>query len=352
MKRILKWIVRIVLVLLILGFTWGFISYWRSTNECEKQTSNPANPMKAIVYCDYGLKNLKLAEIEKPAPNDDQILVKIHAVSVNPYDWHFVEGTPYVMRAFGVGLRKPKDIRLGVDFAGTVEAVGKDVTQFKPGDDVFGGRDGAFAQYVCRRGVGAVALKPAGLTFEQAASINIAGITALQGVRDKGKVQAGQKVLINGASGGVGTFAVQIAKSYGADVTGVCSSRNLEFVRSLGAGRVIDYTREDFTLDSERYDLLLDNVGNRTLWAMKRVLSPNGKCVMTGAPKELWRALIRVLKGFLWPPFLRQKFRFLVANINRDDLTSLGQLIKAGKVIPMIDKRYALTQASDAIAYV
>src|SRR6266404_81216 len=237
MKRILKWIVRVVLVLLIFAFLLVFIAYWRSTNDCGK-TAAPAHPMKAIVRCDYGLSNLKLDDIEKPVPADDQILVKVHAVSVNPYDWHFVEGTPYFMRAIGAGLRKPKDIRLGVDFAGTVETVGKAVTQFKPGDDVFGGRDGAFAQYVCRRAVGAVALKPASLTFEQAASINIAGITALQALRDKGKVQPGQKVLINGASGGVGTFAVQIAKSLGADVTGVCSTRNVDLVRSLGADHV------------------------------------------------------------------------------------------------------------------
>src|SRR5213596_1604712 len=227
LKRVLKWIIGAILVLLLLASLVGFIAYWRSTNDCG-HTAAPANPIKAIVYCDYGVTNLKLEEIEKPVPNDDQILVRVHAASVNPYDWHFVEGTPYVMRAMGVGLRKPKDIQLGVDFAGTVEGVGKNVTQFKPGDEVFGGRGGAFAQYVCRRAVGAVAPKPAGLTFEQAASINIAGITALQGLHDKGKVKPGQKVLINGASGGVGTFAVQIAKSMGADVTGVCSTRNLD----------------------------------------------------------------------------------------------------------------------------
>src|SRR5207247_253875 len=231
MKRILKWIFRVVLVLLILGFLWGFVAYWRSTNDCGK-TAAPTNPMKAIVYCDYGLTNLKLENVEKPTPNDDQILVRVRAASVNPYDWHFIEGTPYIMRAMGVGLRKPKDTRLGVDFAGTVEAVGKNVTQFKPGDDVFGGRGGAFAEYVCPRANRAVALKPTSLTFEQAASVNIAGITALQALRDKGQIQPGQKVLINGASGGVGTFAVQIAKSFGADVTGVCSTRNVDLVRS------------------------------------------------------------------------------------------------------------------------
>src|SRR5438552_16399627 len=220
-KRILKWSVVVILLAL---FVWFQFAYWTSTNDCG-HTAAPTNPMKAITYCDYGLANLKLEEIEKPVPNDDQILVRVRAASVNQYDWHFVEGTPTLMRMMGVGLRKPKDTRVGVDFAGTVEAVGKKVTQFKPGDDVFGGSTGAFAQYLCRRATGSVAPKPAGLTFEQAASINIAGVTALQGVRDKGKVQPGQKVLINGASGGVGTFAVQIAKSYGADVTGVCSSR-------------------------------------------------------------------------------------------------------------------------------
>jgi len=246
MKRLLKWIFRLVLVVLVLAFLFVFVAYWRSTNDCGK-TAAPTNPMKAIVYCDYGVANLKLEDVEKPVPNDDQILVKVRAVSVNPYDWHFIEGTPKFMRAMIGGLRKPKDTRLGVDFAGTVETVGKSVTQYKPGDEVFGGSTGAFAQYLCRRATGSVAPKPAGLTFEQAASINIAGITALQGVRDKGKVQPGQKVLINGASGGVGTFAVQIAKSYGADVTGVCSTRNIELVQSLGADHVIDYTKEDFT---------------------------------------------------------------------------------------------------------
>src|SRR6266700_1165197 len=281
LKRVLKWITGAILVLLLLAFLVGFIAYWRSTNDCG-HTAAPANPMKAIVYCDYGVANLKLEDVEKPTPADDQLLVRVRAASVNPYDWHFVEGTPYVMRAMGVGLRKPKDIQLGVDFAGTVEAVGKNVTQFKPGDEVFGGRGGAFAEYVCRRAVGAVAPKPAGLTFEQAASINIAGITALQGVRDKGKVQPGQKVLINGASGGVGTFAVQIAKSYGADVTGVCSSRNLDLVQSLGADHVIDYTKEDFTKGDQHYDVILDNVANHSLSECRRVLTPKGRYVMIG----------------------------------------------------------------------
>src|SRR5437588_103490 len=282
MKRIFKWLFRIVLILLIVAFLFVFIAYWRSTNDCNRLGTATQNPMKAIVYCDYGLGNVRLDQIEKPVPKDDEVLVRVRAASVNPYDWHFVEGTPYVMRAMGVGLRKPKDIRLGVDFAGTVEAVGKNVTQFKPGDEVFGGRGGAFAEYVCRRATGAIALKPASLTFEQAASVNIAGITALQAVRDKGKVQPGQKVLINGASGGVGTFAVQIAKSFGADVTGVCSTRNVDLVRSLGADHIIDYTKEDFTKGDQRYDVIVDNVGNHSFSERRRILGPNGICVMAG----------------------------------------------------------------------
>src|SRR5436853_6052227 len=282
MKRILKWIFRIVLVLFILAFVLVLVAYWRSTNDCDRLTAAQGDKMKAIVYCDYGVANLKLAEVATPTPTDDQILVKAHAASVNPLDWHFIEGTPKIMRALGVGLRKPKDPRLGVDFAGTVEAVGKNVTQFKPGDEVFGGRNGAFAEYVCPRADRAVTLKPATITFEQAASVNIAGITALQALRDKGKVQPGQKVLINGASGGVGTFAVQIAKSFGAEVTGVCSTRNVNLVTSLGADHVIDYTKEDFAKGAERYDVILDNVGNHSLSECRGVLTPNGKYVVIG----------------------------------------------------------------------
>src|SRR5258705_2753200 len=281
LKRILKWITGVILVLLLLAFIAVFIAYWKSTNDCGR-TASPTNPMKAIVYCDYGLADLKLQDIEKPTPTDDPLLVRVRAVSVNPYDWHFVEGTPYVMRAMGVGLRKPKDIQLGVDFAGTVEAVGKNVTQFKPGDEVFGGRGGAFAQYVCPRATRAVALKPASASLEDAASVNIAGITALQALRDKGKVQLGQKVLINGASGGVCALASLIVESIGEDVTGVCSTRNVDLVRSLGADRVIDYTKEDFTKSAERYDVMLDNVGNRTLSECKDVLTPAGKYVLIG----------------------------------------------------------------------
>src|SRR6267143_1034063 len=349
-KRILKWTASIIVLALIL---WGFIAYWTSSNDCKQYTAVPTNPMKAIVYCDYGLPNLKLQEIEKPAPADDQLLVKVRAASVNPLDWHFIEGTPYVMRAMGVGLRKPKDTRLGVDFAGTVEAVGKNVTKFKPGDEVFGGRGGAFAEYVCRRAEGAVALKPANVTFEQAASVNIAGITALQALRDKGKIQPGQKVLINGASGGVGTFAVQIAKSFGADVTGVCGTKNVAMVRSIGADQVIDYTHEDFTQGAQRYDLIVDTIGNHPLSEYRRVLTPQGIFVLVGAPNEgRWIGGVAVMiKAVMLSPFVSQQFLPFLAELNQKDLTILGDLMQAGKVTPVIDRRYKLSEVPAALRY-
>src|SRR5882762_5612542 len=356
MKRILKWIFRIVLVLFILAFVFVFVAYWRSTNDCDRLTAAQGDKMKAIVYCDYGVANLKLAEIAKPTPTDDQILVKVHAASVNPLDWHFIEGTPKIMRAMGVGLRKPKDIQLGVDFAGTVEAVGKNVTQYKPGDDVFGGREGAFAQYVCRRAVGSVALKPAGLTFEQAASINIAGITALQGVRDKGQVQPGQKVLINGASGGVGTFAVQLAKNFGAEVTGVCSTRNIELVQSLGADHVIDYTKEDFTKGDQKYDVILDNVANHSLSECRRVLTPNGIYVLIGGggvnEQGFVGALGKALNAAVYSRFVKQKMGMMMADPSTKDLTLLADMMQSGKIKPVIDRTYkSLSEVPVAIRY-
>src|SRR5213075_2129309 len=340
LKRVLKWIIGAILVLLLLASLVGFIGYWRSTNDCGKAGA-PTNPMKAIVYCDYGLANLKLEEIEKPVPNDDQILVRVRAASVNPYDWHFIEGTPKIMRMMGVGLRKPKDTRLGVDFAGTVEAVGKNVSQFKSGDEVFGGKTGAFAEFVCPRADRAVALKPANITFEQAASVNIAGITALQAIRDKGNVQPGQKVLINGASGGVGTFAVQIAKTFGADVTGVCSTRNVDLVRSLGGDHVIDYTKEDFAKGTERYDVILDNVPNHSLSECRRILTPNGKYVMIGGggPNDSpWVGPFgRVIKTMVLSPFTSQKMGMMMADANGKDLTILADMMQSGKLKPVID---------------
>ena len=247
-----------------------------------------ATRMKAIVYRCYGSPDvLKLEDVEKPTPADDEVLVRVRAASVNPLDWHYMRGTPYIMR-LDSGVGTPTSTRMGVDFSGTVEAVGRNVKRFRPGDEVFGGRRGAFAEYVTVREDRALALKPANVTFEQAAAVPIAAMTALQALRDKGGIQPGQKVLINGASGGVGTFAVQIAKSFGAEVTGVCSTRNLDLVRSLGADHVIDYTKEDFTKSGQRYDLILDNVGNHPLLALRRVLTPGGTMVIVGGSKGNW----------------------------------------------------------------
>jgi NADPH:quinone reductase-like Zn-dependent oxidoreductase len=355
LKGILKWVSLAILLALFVGIIALFVAYWRSTNDCDQLTAAQGDKMKAIVYCDYGLANLKLADIAKPTPTDDQILVKVHAASVNPLDWHFIEGTPMIMRALGVGLRKPKDPRLGVDFAGTVEAVGKNVTQFKPGDEVFGGRDGAFAEYVCPRADRAVTLKPANISFEQAASVNIAGITALQAVRDKGKVQPGQKVLINGASGGVGTFAVQIAKSFGADVTGVCSTRNLDMVRSLGADHVIDYTKEDFAKGDQRYDAILDNVPNHSLSECRHVLTAEGKYVMIGGggPNDnRWIGPFgRLIQALVVSPFVSQKMGMMMAELKKSDLTILGDMMQSGKVKPVIDRTYKLSELPEAILY-
>src|SRR6478736_1936227 len=356
LKGILKWISLAILLALFVGIIALFVAYWRSTNDCDQLTAAQGDKMKAIVYCDYGLANLKLADIAKPTPTDDQILVKVHAASVNPLDWHFIEGTPKIMRALGVGLRKPKDTRLGVDFAGTVESVGKNVTQFKAGDEVFGGRDGAFAEYVCPRADRAVTLKPANITFEQAASVNIAGITALQAVRDKGKVQPGQKVLINGASGGVGTFAVQIAKSFGADVTGVCSTRNVDLVRSLGADHVIDYTKEDFAKGTERYDVILDNVPNHSLSECRGVLTPDGKYVLIGGGGASDQGFLGGLGKALWAmvfsKFVAQQMGMMMADANHNDLNILADMMQSGKLKPVIDRTYKLEQVPDAIRYV
>src|SRR5437773_4262195 len=347
-KRVLKWTVVLILLVLI---AWFEIAYWKSTNECG-QTASPTNPMKAIVYCDYGLGNLKLENVEKPVPNDDQILIRVRATSVNPYDWHIVEGTPKIMR-LGVGLRKPKDTRLGVDFAGTVEAVGKNVTQFKPGDEVFGGRGGAFAEYVCRRAEGAIALKPASISFEQAASINIAGITALQGVRDKAKIEAGQKVLINGASGGVGTFAVQIAKSFGADVTGVCSTRNVDMVRSLGADHVIDYTQEDFSDGGQRFDLIFETAGSHSPSEIRRALTSKGTLVLIGhgGSEGRWIGPFgRLIRALVLSRFVSQRMASYTgkpnysSGPNKGDLATLKELIEARKVTPVIDSTYSLSE--------
>ena len=308
--------------------------------------------MKAIVYSRYGSPDvLQVAEIEKPVPKDNEVLIKVRAASVNPADWHFMRGEPYLMRIM-TGLRKPKTARLGIDVAGEVESVGKNVTQFKPGDEVFGAGSGAFAEYACASESG-VAMKPQSMTFEQAASVNVAALTALQGLRDKGRIHAGQKVLINGAAGGVGTFAVQIAKSFGAEVTGVCSTRNVEMVRSIGADRVIDYTREDFTTQGQRYDLIYDCIGNHSLAACRRALNPRGTYIGVGGPSDRWMisALGGIAKMLVLSRFVSQNLVVMLAKASQKDLTIIGQLIEAGKVKPVIDRRYPLRQVPEAIRY-
>jgi NADPH:quinone reductase-like Zn-dependent oxidoreductase len=309
--------------------------------------------MKAIVYRCYGSPDvLKLEDIAQPSPADKRMLVKVYAASVNPLDWHYMRGEPYLMRA-GVGIGVPDSIHMGVDFAGTVVSVGKGVTRFKPGDEVFGGRSGAFGEYVSVAEAGSVAMKPANVTFEQAAAVPIAAVTALQALRDKGKIQAGQTVLINGASGGVGTFAVQIAKSYGAKVTAVCSTRNLAMVRSLGADRVIDYTQEDFTKASQRYDLIIDIVGTHSLSDYRRALNPHGSLIIVGSlDKGRWLgALTGTIDVWLYSQFVRQKLTFLFADLNPEDLDVLRDLMRAGKITPVIDRRYALSEVPEAIRY-
>jgi len=304
--------------------------------------------MKAIVYHNYGSPDvLRCEEIEKPTPGDDEVLIKVRAASVNPFD-RLYRGRPYLIRIM-TGLRKPKDTRLGRDVAGQVEALGRNVTQFKPGDEVFGSCRGAFAEYVSAP-ASALALKPDNLTFEQAASVPIAGLTALQGLRDKGMIQPGQKVLINGAAGGVGTFAVQIAKSFGADVTGVCSAGNADMVRSIGADATIDYAREDFTKGTQRYDLIFDCIGNHSLSACRGVLNLKGRFVIVGA-KKVRTSLSHALKGLVLSWFVSQNFVMLIARLRNADLTILADLIQTGKVTPVIDRSYSLSEVPEAISY-
>jgi NADPH:quinone reductase-like Zn-dependent oxidoreductase len=308
--------------------------------------------MKAIVQDRFGSPDvLELREIDKPEVGAGEVLVQVHAVSVNPADWYAMAGIPYVARA-QMGLRKPKSNRLGVDLAGVVAAVGGAVTRLKAGDEVFGGGTGALAEYVAVP-EDALVLKPANLSFEQAAAVPVAALTALQGLRDKGRIQPGQQVLINGASGGVGTFAVQLAKSLGAEVTGVCSTRNVDMVASLGADQVIDYTQEDFTLSDWHYDLLLDVAGSRSWSACRRVLNPQATLVMVGAPKgtRLMGPLGHILKVRLASLRASQRVVFFISSLNNQDLEALRELLEAGTVTPVVERSYALSDAADALRY-
>jgi len=307
--------------------------------------------MKASVFSRYGPAHVVvIKDVEKPVPKDDEVLIKVRAASVNPLDWHAMRGSPYIARMMG-GLRKPKDTRLGVDVAGQVEAVGKNAGRFKPGDEVFGLCKGAFAEYACSS-ESAFAAKSEHVTFEQAAAVPVAAFTALQHLRDKGQIQPGQKVLINGASGGVGTFAVQIAKSFGAYVTGVCSSRNVDLVRTLGADRVIDYTQEDCTRSLRGYDLFLDCVGNHSLFACRRILSPKGRLVVITGPDGRWLGPVaRLLSALVLSRFVSQSLVPFIAKSSKEDLTLIQELMEAGKVTPVIDRCFPLSEVPAAIRY-
>lgn len=334
--------------------------------------------MKAAVYTSYGPPDavVQITDVEKPVPKDNQVLIKVRAAGVNPLDWRLMQGGPYIVRIL-LGLGKPKIKRPGVDVAGQVEAAGRNVTQFKPGDAVFGLCKGTFAEYVCAV-ESAFAIKPDNVTFEQAASVPVAALTALQGFCRAGltassstpidltkgnltkdgltkdaKTQSARTVLINGAAGGVGTFAVQIAKSFGAEVTAVCSTRNVDVVRSIGADHVIDYTQEDFTHSAQRYDIIFDNVGNHSLSACRRVLNPNGIDVMIGdqTGRGIISLLARLIAALVSSWFMSQKFVFIIAKANQQDLTVLSDLMKSGKVTPVIDRCYNLSDAPEALRY-
>ena len=341
------------LILAIVGlFSLGAVVSHNSACASAPQLAGDVTRMKAVVYRCYGSPDvLELEDVEKPTARDDEVLVKVRAAAVNPLEWHQMRGEPYLIRTDS-GFGAPEDPRIGVDFSGTIEAVGKNVKRFHPGDEVFGARNGALAEYVRVREDRNVLPKPANVSFEQAASVPVAAITALQALRDRGRLQPGQKVLINGASGGVGTFAVQLAKSFGAEVTGVCSTRNVEMVRSLGADRVIDYTKEDFTQGDERYDLILDNVGNHPLLEARRVLTPQGRFVIIGGPSGKWLGpMVGPLKALFLSPFVSQEFGMILGKLNPQDLGFLAGLMQAGKLTPVIDRTYPLSETAEAIRY-
>src|SRR6266480_4296456 len=351
LKRVLKWSASVILLALVI---WVFIAYWMSTNDCNRNAATPSNPMKAIVNCEYGVGNLQLRELEKPSPNDNEVLVRVRAASINPVDGHLIRGS-WMMRPMS-GLRKPKNTRFGTDFAGTIEAVGKDVTNFKSGDEVFGAKNGAVADYICVKADRAIVMKPSNITFEQAGSVGVAGVTALQGLRDKGHIQAGQKVLINGASGGVGTFAVQIAKAFGAEVTGVCSTRNVDLVKSIGADHVIDYTKEDFTKTDQRYDMIYDLVGNHSFSERRNILKSNGICVLAGVGGAglhpgMWGRVLGNFATVFRSKFTSQKFVFYIATLTKNDLNVLRDLMQSGKVAPVIDRTYKVSETQAAVRY-
>jgi NADPH:quinone reductase-like Zn-dependent oxidoreductase len=351
-RRVAKWSLLTILVVLVI---WFQVAYWTSTNDCGRSLPPGAQLMKAIRYCEYGPPEavLKLEQVEKPVPNDNQILVRVRAVSLRFYDGGMLEGSVPGRLLFG--LRKPKNTIPGSDFAGTVEGIGKNVTEFKVGGEVFGVRAGCLAEYICVRQNGAVVTKPANVTFEQAASIPTA-LVALQGLRDTGRVTAGQKVLINGASGGIGTFAVQIAKNLGAEVTGVCSTKNLDLVRSMGADHVIDYTKEDYTKSDQRYDVIYDLVNNHSFAERRHVLKPGGICVIAGVGgsgmhEETLSRFLGVFTAAFRSKFANEKFVIFGVDINQKDLGVLRDLTVNGRVMPALTKTYPMSETAAAYKY-
>ncbi len=356
MASILKKIAGVLLLLVVLGATGMAFMLSRET-ACgpAPAVSGDLTLIKAVVRRCYGPPDvLELADVEKPVPADNQVLVRVRAAGINPLDWHYMRGNPYLMRLES-GMGAPRNPRLGVDFAGTVEAVGKDVTRFRPGDEVFGGKFGALAEFIAIPENGLLAGKPDRLTFEQAGGVDVAGLTALQALRDRAQVRPGQKVLINGASGGVGTFAVQIAKALGAEVTGVSSTRNLALVRSLGADHVVDYTQEDFTAGSARYDVVLDNVGNLSPRAVRRVLTPQGKFVLIGGggpDAGPWIGVfLPMIKTLVLSWFVDQDMGVFLSHSSAEDLAVLRDMMQDGRVTPVVDRTYPLAEVADAMRY-
>lgn len=356
MATLRRKITRSILAVLLVGI--AALAYTMShESPCEPgpALTHGATTMQAIVRRCYGSPDvLALEEIEKPVPADNQLLVRVHAASINPADWHFVRGEPYLMR-IDSGFGAPKNPRVGIDFAGVVEAVGKDVTQFKPGDEVFGGGNGSLAEYLVIREQGNLTRKPANISFEEAAAVNVGALTSLQALRDGGGLKAGEKVLINGSSGGVGIYAVQLAKWLGAEVTAVCSTRNVELVRSLGADHVIDYTKEDFTQRTERYDVVMDNVANRPIHQVRRILTPKGRYLIIGGggpDADPWIGAFRApLKAMVISWFVDQELRFFLSHASAEDLGTIAGLLESGRVRSVIDRRYPLTEAAEAMRY-
>ncbi|MFK7733234.1 MAG: NAD(P)-dependent alcohol dehydrogenase [Pseudomonadales bacterium] len=352
----LKWSLRVFALLILLIGVLLVVGYIRSDNVCPTASTISGETILAAVQCEYGgPEDIDIATLAKPVPQANEILIKVQAASVNPLDWHYLRGIPYLFR-LSAGLKKPNDIMVGVDYSGIVEAVGEDVIRFSPGDEVFGGESGAFSQYLVVSSDRAMARKPANAPHSWAAAMPIAAVTALQAIRDIAKLQAGQKVLINGASGGVGTYAIQLAKNLGVEVTGVSSGRNRELVLSLGADHHIDYTKQDFVDSAKKYDAVIDLVGNRSLSEIRSVMTESGICILLGggSPEDgRWIGpLVTPIKAILYSPFVSQTFVTMLAHSNSNDFEILAAIMESGQLKSVIDKEYPLAQTADALHYI